>query len=183
MVTPVTGYVSQNDVLRAGVIPYVYVNGSLHFLFGRDTVSGDLTDFGGGVKKGESILDAAIREFKEETNKSFGSHIYSHNNFYNCVVLQDAQMTIFFLRLDPKWLDEANKKFYSQKKKYKYMEVNKFVWIHENRLKRMLYYNNSTDNVIIWSKVKNFINSILSIDTQRSFYYNLTQRPIAVAAP
>lgn len=56
--------------LRAGIIPY-YISrrGNLFFGLGVDRKSNDLTDFGGVVmsKKGENAIEAAIREFKEET--------------------------------------------------------------------------------------------------------------------
>lgn len=69
---------------RCGIIPYTIVNDGtknvLHFLLGRDTRSGDLGDFGGGVKDREMALHTAMREFKEETSELFGEDMYKDIN-------------------------------------------------------------------------------------------------------
>lgn len=60
----------------SGVIPFALSGGEVYFLFqtlfsGRKT--GYLVDFGGGVGTGEDYLDAAIREFVEETETMYFS--------------------------------------------------------------------------------------------------------------
>ena len=152
-----TYYVKSSDITsvktsRAGVIPYVAVNGNLHFLLGRDVQSGDLTDFGGGVKKGETAMRGAIREFKEETHWIFDEQVYAEKNFEKSVAVTDYNyMTIFFVRIEDKWLTEANKRFYGNMRKA--FEVDRIVWLHENRFRKMIYYGEEQ----IWSKVRNFL--------------------------
>lgn len=59
---------------RAGIIPYFYDNKEFqyYFVIGRDTNSGELTDFGGGVKKSQELYtNTACREFVEESKGCF----------------------------------------------------------------------------------------------------------------
>lgn len=148
--------VRQIKTKRAGVIPYVNVNGNLHFLMGRDTTSKDWTDFGGGVKLGETALSGAIREFKEETYRIFDDEVYSPSNFENSMAVTDYKfMTIFFIKIDEKWLYEANTRFYKVKKMN---EVDRIVWIHENRFQKIIHYGEEK----MWSKVRNFLCNVNS---------------------
>jgi hypothetical protein len=52
---------------RAGIIPYATFNGVRYYLMAIDSKYNELTDFGGQVKNRESFLDAACREFHEES--------------------------------------------------------------------------------------------------------------------
>ena len=52
---------------RAGIIPYTMFNGVRHYLMAIDSKYNELTDFGGQVKSRESFIDAACREFHEES--------------------------------------------------------------------------------------------------------------------
>lgn len=62
----------RTKVTRVGVVPFfIDENNELSFLMGLDYHSGELTDFGGGRKKGERSLRCARREFAEETNSLF----------------------------------------------------------------------------------------------------------------
>ena len=57
----------QKQFSRAGVIPYTIKDGKKYFLLGIDAKFGTLTDFGGGVKRGENFIEAACRELDEES--------------------------------------------------------------------------------------------------------------------
>ncbi len=63
----------------AGILPMAKHNGELYFLFGRERRfpkwkdSGLWSDFGGAIEKGETKMEAAIREGYEEMNGSLGS--------------------------------------------------------------------------------------------------------------
>ena len=58
----------------AGILPMAKHNGELYFLFGRERRypkwrdSKLWSDFGGAIDKGETKMDAAIREGYEEMN-------------------------------------------------------------------------------------------------------------------
>lgn len=60
--------------MGAGVIPFAVHKQQVHFLFQRvfsGRKSGYLIDFGGGVNEGETLQQAAAREFVEETETLF----------------------------------------------------------------------------------------------------------------
>jgi hypothetical protein len=61
---------------RAAVMPFVRAPGRdgrerTLFLVGRDVASGELTDLGGGRRRSEFALSAALREFREESGGAF----------------------------------------------------------------------------------------------------------------
>jgi hypothetical protein len=59
----------------AGVLPFCYHNGQLHFLFGKEQEIDEnqgWSDFGGGANKGESKFATAAREGTEETSGFLG---------------------------------------------------------------------------------------------------------------
>lgn len=64
-----------DEIRRVGIVPFFLdENKELSFLMGRDYSTGDITDFGGGRKKGEKVIRCARREFSEETNTMFNIH-------------------------------------------------------------------------------------------------------------
>lgn len=143
---------------RAGVIPYTIVNNFVYFLLGTDSNFGELTDFGGGVKKDETCIMGAFREFKEETNGIFDSCIYDYNQFKNSLVFTDfRKMTLLFLKIDNTWLSKAVEKFHNNKhlatSKYS-KEISELVWLHENKFKQTV--NKNFEN-LMWNKIRCFI--------------------------
>lgn len=75
---------------RSAILPYsIDKEGELRFLFGIDRESGDITDIGGGIKKYETYLSAATREFSEETNGVFGK--LSVHDLSMCYALHDEE--------------------------------------------------------------------------------------------
>jgi 8-oxo-dGTP pyrophosphatase MutT (NUDIX family) len=161
---------------RAAVIPYIVMNEvstseadaekqSVHFLLARDP-SGDITDFGGGVKQNEEALRAALREFREESNEIFGDVVYENiNDTVRCIVLIENQMAVIFLPVEKEWYYSAVNVF-SQKRetrpiKKTHNEVVEVMWFTESEFKdltrpqdrrmwdriRKFYYNNYTDEV------------------------------------
>ena len=61
----------------AAILPATIHNGTLYFLFGKEnkfeSSAPGFSDFGGGVDKGESVYNAAIREAGEELTGFLGS--------------------------------------------------------------------------------------------------------------
>ena len=82
-------------ILRAGVIIYTKNNGTTYFCLGVDTQSGNLTDFGGGVKKDETVVEGALRELEEESQGVFGS--LSVEDISDSVVFHSHNMAIIFI--------------------------------------------------------------------------------------
>jgi len=57
---------------RSGVIIYTHFKGKTYFCLGIDSNFGDLTDFGGGMKKNETFINCGLRELEEESKGVFG---------------------------------------------------------------------------------------------------------------
>src|SRR3989304_3199471 len=103
--------------IRAGVIPFTIKNNRLYFLLGVYRDTGELTDFGGGVKTSESIIDAAYRELFEESCKIFDDSILKTDLNRSIVITNTVQnMAIFFLYLHSEWLQKAEVKFNTSQK-------------------------------------------------------------------
>lgn len=62
-------------MVGASILPACFYDGKLYFLFGKENALADTpgwSDFGGGVDKGESIFQAALREGGEELTGILG---------------------------------------------------------------------------------------------------------------
>jgi 8-oxo-dGTP pyrophosphatase MutT (NUDIX family) len=96
----ITGkYLSSTRTIRAGVIPYRFnpVTGELSFLLARHSSSKELGDFGGGVRKNESALQAAFREFDEETLGVFSEFYSKPEDLELCPAFIDGgSMSVIF---------------------------------------------------------------------------------------
>lgn len=82
---------------RAGIILYRDIGEDVIFCFGLDSKFHDLTDFSGGVKKGESSVEAAVREFNEET---LGIARLTIDDVENSYCIFDTRLFIIFVRVD-----------------------------------------------------------------------------------
>ena len=105
-------YLAKVQTSRAAVIPYIVKEGMLFLLLGQDSESGDITDLGGGVKQYESTLEAAFREFEEESDEILGS--LRPNDFSCSVALLDNKMGVLFIPLSERWYIDAPKIFDSK---------------------------------------------------------------------
>jgi hypothetical protein len=100
--------------VRAGVIPFTVRDHRLHFLLGIDRRTRELTDFGGGVKNTETMLDAAFRELLEESCKIFGGSVTKeHLKESPAVANSSRTAAIFFIKkhnelIGVKWVDQEN---------------------------------------------------------------------------
>jgi len=154
---------------RAGVIPYVIFKNKLYFLLGVDFRSGELTDFGGGVKYDETALEGAFREFEEETHNIFSRDEYDIELIKNETVISDKKyMTIVFLPIKTKWYFTAISKYFSIMKQSSYNEIFTMKWIKEDDFKKKLYDDDKT----IWCKVRNFLGDFCKQD---EFYETLKE--------
>ena len=53
-------------------IVLLHFEGKTYFCLGIDSNFGDLTDFGGGMKKNETFINCGLRELEEESKGVFG---------------------------------------------------------------------------------------------------------------
>lgn len=139
---------------RCGVVPYTFRRDKLYFLFGRDRSTGELGDFGGGVKKGERVLFGGWREWMQETKGIFASSYDNVNSLSNKLALVSPQMTIIFVPVSPEWIEKAPKLFMNTVLTDKQSnEMSELVWLEEASFR---HHVTSRGSRMIWKKVKTF---------------------------
>jgi hypothetical protein len=90
--------IDKESPFRSGAIIYTHHKGKTYFCLGVDSCYGDLTDFAGGVKKEENIVDGGLRELKEESQGVFGD--LSYEDVKECLTIYTNNMMIIFIRRD-----------------------------------------------------------------------------------
>jgi len=143
---------------RAAVIPYLVIEGELFFLLGRDHQSGDITDLGGGVKKHESTLAAALREFNEESDGVLGQ--LCPNDVTCSVALLSNQMGVLFIPLSKKWYTKAPQLFANRKdpRKKSHSEIDQLIWFTEEDFQEIVrpgFQENPNENKM-WKRLRGF---------------------------
>lgn len=140
---------------RSGVIPYIYEGGKLYFLLGVDRKTNELTDLGGGVKKGENSLSAAIREFKEESRSSFNKKYYRANTYALAPAVHDKdhKMSVIFLPVHTRWFLMAPVIFKEIQTKKKTDELVDIRWYQLEEFMSILF---DPRNKLMWKMVQKF---------------------------
>ena len=158
---------SKLRVERAGVIVYTIYNNEYYFGMGIDTDSGDITDFGGGIKKKDiSLIDGGLREFTEESLGVFGK--FEPSEIQNCITIYSGTTLIIFipLILDTKRISEI---FKSRVECIKNPEVKSIFWgnrenfmelISGNTVKQHKMYHRIRILCANALKKKNFLNML-----------------------
>ena len=149
---------------RAGIIPYIKIDGQLYFLLGIDRQTGEYTDMGGGLKKDENIISCAVRELEEETKK-----LICEQDFKKISIgVWEKSNCILFCELVNKSLYDTIIKDFNQSKLKgtEYEEMSSLIWLTTDQLKYHIY----SDNSKMWSKTKytlsnscNFDDTLLSL--------------------
>jgi NUDIX domain len=175
---------------RAAVIPYIIKsdkeNCEIWFLMGIHKKTKEITDFGGGVKKGENDLEAALRELNEETRDIFKDFV-NINDFLDCTVATTTQtkfgknnrpslfktekfelvskitslygMSVIFLPIDEKWFETAELFFKSTLSDISYRDS-------DNNLD--FCYPNEELSEIIWINESTFT-KLINVDSQKLY--------------
>lgn len=137
---------------RASVIPYTIRDGVMYYLLGVHSETGDITDFGGGVKKSENSLYSAAREWKEETKGVFGSDLYNINNMLLNVAVYDKNMALLFVPINNKWIDTANFTFQSiTPLKKDNQEISSLRWYTHTQFMNLLKHRSR-----LWDRIRRF---------------------------
>jgi len=148
---------------RAGVLFYTFIQGELHICFGRDAKSGDLTDFAGQKRPGESPIKCATREGNEESRHSFSVLRPEQVQSFYC--LYSSNMLIILIPVaapDGQDIREVTnttfrgKQFLNrnQAKSRAYNEVNNIVWLDEAQFANLF---SSRPMIQVFPKVRRFI--------------------------
>ncbi len=114
--------------IRSGAIIYTHFQGKTYFALGQDSIYGDLTDFSGGKKQNETIIEGGLRELEEESLGVFGklgvSDVKESTGFY-C-----NNMLIMFIHLNVDMtaiVKEFNLRLCSKGN----VEVNGIIWLEK----------------------------------------------------
>jgi hypothetical protein len=152
---------------RAGVIPYTVINEEKHFCLAVDSTYGNLTDFGGCVKRYELFTRAASRELYEE---SLGVFDYASKNLYDySTAVYDKSCIILFLRLDIQNVDISVRDFHRRLKVVNKSESSTIMWVPENIFYMLIktgksYYINNCIYPSIYKPVCDLLRSVCGLN-------------------
>lgn len=140
----------------AGILPTSVFNGKRYYLIGRESLkikfkeSGLYSDFGGGIEKNETKLNAAIREGFEETIGIIGDkkviRNLIRNKLYKKVNINNEVIYVVKIKYDknlPNKFKHKYKTLYSflkkspkniQKKFKSYLEKDKVMWLTKEEM-------------------------------------------------
>jgi hypothetical protein len=155
------------DIPRAGFVFYTFINNELYMSFGRDRVSGELTDYGGTRLKriNESSIRCAVREGNEESRFAFGRITLEQIQGFCC--LYSINMLIVFIPVAlPNNMDirEITKQNFNdarflnsnQRKDPRYNEISEIVWLNESQLNNIF---SEAPAIQMYAKVRRFMYS------------------------
>ena len=121
----------------SSVLPVTIHKGKIYFLFGKENPMEDsskgFSDFGGGVEKGENILQTAMREGGEELTGFLGDgntlkkHIRKHGGIHK-LVFNDYHVHLFYLQYDQNLV-----KYYNQNHRFLWERMDKKL-LNETKL-------------------------------------------------
>lgn len=91
-------------VTRCGVILCTCIDSTLYFCMGRDSMTGQITDFGGTYvnSKDQNPVKCALRELKEET---LDTVILKTNNVKDSICVYNSSCLIIFYAVRPELLE------------------------------------------------------------------------------
>lgn len=149
---------------------------SIYFLMAKHKKTGELSDFGGGVKKIETAIEGGFREFCEESRDIFADIYKVPSDMFPCITLVDDKkidMAEIFVPVDNLWLDEAIDAFNNVKNDQYIEEISDVVWLSQESFSKMI--SDGTDgHHIIWKRIQNFLKRTLK--NQSTFYNCLNER-------
>lgn len=124
----------EKNPIRSGAIIYTKCKTDqgpkTYFCLGIDTQSRNLTDFAGGVTKGETVIEGGLRELKEESQGVFGD--IAEEDIKDTLLFHCHNMiTMFIPRLDID-MNNACSEFRSKIEAVEEPEVCDIVWLETN---------------------------------------------------
>lgn len=134
---------------RAGIIPYIVKDG-IYFLMGVDKRTGQFSDFGGGIKNGETPILAGIRELYEETKQ-----LIKEDDLEEIKVgifdRPNATCIIFCKIRDWTVINSLCDQFKRQNMTGdEYNEMSDLIWLSEDEMIRHVYSEHSN----IWQRIR-----------------------------
>lgn len=143
-------------IARAGFILYTVHNQRLYIGLGVDAKNHELTDFAGHViyKIGESVVNGALRELKEETLGIFSP--ITSKDIENCLTIYDNNNLVIFMHINinPEMVSEEFNEKYQLSADYK-PEVCAITWLTLQEFDDAI----KNDNGILYQRVQKFLKS------------------------
>ena len=137
----------------SSILPVSIHNEKIYFLFGKETEleqsAKGFSDFGGGIEKGESIYDTAMREGAEELTGFLGNsdeireYIETHGGIYKINHQNKYHTHIFVIDYDenlPKYYNQNHRFLWEKMDKYalketKFFEKIEIKWFSPQEMK------------------------------------------------
>jgi hypothetical protein len=151
---------------RAGIIPYKITEGTVQFAFGVDRESGDISNFGGSLRPPENAIDAAIREFEEESLGVFEQ--LSRSKVESSCVLYSPREIMIFIKSD--WEDDVLQTDFKQKAS-RHSEMEKIVFYN---YKDLIQEIEKEDDIAFYEPVSSLLLS--GIHENSNFLQELTSQ-------
>ena len=114
--------------VRCGAIIYTKKEGKTYFCLGVDSSYGDLTDFSGGIKKEESLVEGGLRELEEESQNVFGN--INQEDIKDCMSFYTKNMMIIFIHKNVD-MEEIKKEFNEKIIGKTELEVSNICWLEK----------------------------------------------------
>ncbi len=150
--------IGKDIAVRAGAIIYTKEKNKTFFCLGIDTQSGNLTDFGGGVKKGEKIIEGGLRELKEESLGVFNIEPWEVND---TVTFHCFNMAITFIPLEVDRL-ETERSFREKVKNRSNPEVCDIVWLSTDEFMESIHGRGKK----LYIRVRRLLNKVTNTITE-----------------
>jgi hypothetical protein len=144
--------------VRSSVIPFTFSDDKLWFSLGIDKKTGDLTDFGGGIKLRDfSPVHAARREFKEETKGVFGN-CYQLRNFrqFSYSLLKE-NVFLMFLYVPSRFMKSTKGKF-AKLKSLPNDELSGIIWYSQEEFQEI--FSLPQDRIKVYEGIQKIISKI-----------------------
>jgi hypothetical protein len=144
---------------RAGIIPFAKTKaGKIQFLTGKHTPSGQLCDGGGGIKRGETPLEAAIREFDEESLGMFKDSNWALNvrQIKYSPALVYGKCAIVFVHVPEAWIELAEKEFDRLSSIFPLDEWKGVKWVSEHNLEKLI----KKEKKGLWKRLRQVLGSL-----------------------
>lgn len=149
---------------RSGVIPYVRIKDHVYFLMGVDTNTGELSDFGGGVKAYENALSGGLRECMEEIRwiLSFGDFDVIKHGFMSEKSKQ--QICIMFAKVkDETFFKNAKNRFHDKSESRHFHEMADVVWIRDDEMLKICRLTHRNSNM--WQRIRHVLSKCGSFNS------------------
>lgn len=143
---------------RSGAIVYTLYKNQIYFLAGVDTSSGNITDFGGGIKlKAETPLTGGLREFSEESCGIFGS--IDEKDVSDHLVIYTNDLMIIFIHITFN-IDRIMMEFNTRIAEVSNPEVNSLILMNSEQFVKLIK-GGAVNERIMYDKIRTVLKDAL----------------------